>query len=792
MVSIASTTRPITINNGSNITTTPSETGVATASITDSDNTSNTAYKTNFVTPTINQFDTPSISQQAIKPDTANNSKPEVVYENRYLSNTSTTPVINSNSNLTNSDRNDLSVLTRWASKIRATNNSSQVTTYMDDPSTVPLIRRDTNGFFNVDYNKDGTYHVTTTGIRIPFTDTVVGNYDLGNYSWNPIQAYSVASPIGTYLGNYKYYDTKNKIVQGTLALSNAYSNYYNGANNFVDNYAIKEWGNLVDMSINWKDRNIMQNAIAGLNTITGLSNRYGYNSYLGGDGTVKGINDVLAMYTFGNSIYNLGKYWEDMSVGQKVGATVSTINSGIQAYEGLNSLSGMYTRLYSYINNAGNAGSLTGSAANTGSASTTGSAVTTGSTTNATTGSTTGAASGETAGSSPYLQTAGRVVGAGAAGYSAYNYGKTMGQSDTESGIGGGVAALGSYYGDPYSMSAVFAYQSIKGFCDEGRSTASNRKNGAAAGAASGAAIGSCCGPVGTVVGAVVGAVVGVVSQSGKFGRSREQFHRSLYRDSLTNIGIFERFDKLNEDEIDHGGKTFYQLADGSYYNVGADGSGSRAKDINGNVKKFYNPELIEERDKIRASGEMSPYNIDYTCNMDFTGSLLLAPLNALGLGGSNTRDSGEYGQMLGYMTNAVTSNVGREFTKENFNKMVDNVKAGYERIGITNKMDALESIGVAYMMGRLTDDDYNSYKLALNMLYDNSGYNQAQTLMDQLGRGEQAKPTPIEASSDAGVSEPTEEVSVESDTTVESTPSKQEADNTIVEETVTEEVSQ
>ena len=791
MASIVSTTRPNTITNGSNVNSsgTTSSSNIYEDAVRESNNRDiATSYKQPSVTPTVNQFSTSIIRQQAIKPDTVNSTKPEVVYENRYLNNATNVPTINSNSTLTNSNRSDLSILTKWAGKLKATNNSNQVTTYIDDPASVPLVRRDTSGFFNVDYNTDGTYHVTTTGVRIPFTDTVVGNYDLGNYSWNPMKAYAVAYPIGTYLGNYKYYDTKNKIIQGTLAFSNAYSNYYDGTNNFVDNYAIKEWGNLVDMSVNWKNRNVMQNAVTGLGTITGLAHKYGYDNYLGGSTVVQGVNDVLAMYTFGSSVYNLGKYWGQMSTSQKVGATLSTINSGVQAYQGLNTLAGLYNNLM---------GGATAGAAEAGGSAVAGSVAGSGTEVAAEAGgSAAGAGAGAAAGSGAGTEVAaeaggsaaagGSVLGAATAGYSAFTYGKTMGQSDTESGIGGGIAMVGSYYGDPYSMSAVFAYQSIKGFCENGRSTASNRKSGAAAGAASGATIGSCFGPIGTVVGAAVGAVIGTISQSGKFGRSREAWHRSLYRDSLTDVGIFEKFDKSSSDL---NGKTVYQLSDGNYYHVGEDGKDSRARDINGNVKTFYNKNLIADGDKVRDSGELNPYDIDYTCNMDYTGSLLLAPLNALGLGGSNTRESNEYSQMLGYMTNAVTSNVGRDFTKENFTKMVDNIKAGYERVGINNKEDALASIGLSYMMGRVTDDDYDSYKLALDMLYDNNGYNRAQTLMDQLNRGGQAQPEPIEvttANTGETPAEPTEgDNLIEKESSPVETTQPSEETQTIVSET-------
>jgi hypothetical protein len=743
MANITSTTRPLT--SGANIDSSSSTSGIATGALEDATFAEeSTETKDNYKVPDVNQYTTPEIKQQAIAPDTSNSQSPTVVHENRYLYNTTGLPRINNTSTLSNSDRSDLSIFSRWANKLRATNNSNDVTTYTDDNASVPLLRRDTSGFFNVDYNPDGTFHVTSTGIRIPFTDTVVGNYDLGNFSWNPIKAYSVASPIGIYLSNYPYYDSKNKIIQGTLALSNAYSNYYDGVDNFIDNYAIKEWGNLVDMTANWKDRNIMQNAIAGLNTITGLSTRYGFNDYLGGDNVVGGINDTLALFTFGNSVYNLTKYWDKMSVGQQVGTTLSTINAGVQAYSGLKDMYGLYSKLSSGASATGTTESLLSNVTKTVKAPT---AITTPTSPTSTPVSPSPSTDGGVAeAGTDWLGTAQQGLGAAAAGYSSFVHGRTMGMSNAEAGVTGAGTAVGAWYGDPYSMSAIFAYQSMRGFFNEGRSTADDRKNGAISGASTGAAMGAMIGgPVGAAIGASIGATVGTLSKTGKHGKSREQAHRDMYRSALVQSGIFENFGSK-----EHKHMATYQLADGQYYDVGVDGSGSRAKDINGKNKTFYNKSMIAEGDKVRDSGEMNPYDIDYTCNMDYTGSLLLAPLNALGLGGSNTRDSGEYSQMLGYMTNAVTSNTGREFTKENFNKMVSNIKAGYERVGINDKDGAMAALGLSYMMGNLTDDDFNSFKLAVDILYSNNGYNKAQTLMEQLDRGDQAKAEVIDITSE------------------------------------------
>ena len=770
MASIVSTSRPYgldnnssSINTGSNISNNTPTGSVAVNGL--SNTLSSKKEKSNNQTPGINEFTTPSIRQQAVVAGTERNYQPDVKYENRYLNNATNQKVVN-NSNLSNADRNNLNILNNWTSKLKASNNANNVTTYMNDPSTVPLLRRDTAGFFDVVYNPDGTYTWGTVGAKIG--DTVYGKWTLAeNMSWNPIQAYSVAYPVGTYLSNYNSYDTKNKIIQGTRALANSYSNYYNGTKNFVDDYAIKEWGDFVDMSINWKDRHAMQNTVAGLNTVTGLSQKYGLNNYLGGDAVVGGVQDVLALYTFGNSVYQLGNNWSRMSTGERTVGVLNTMNSGLQAYGAIKPYylkyfgstvgeqgaasagqtaantvikEGSKNVAASGVNSVASSGyqgggSLAGNGAYQGGGSLAGKGAYVGAENN-TTASLTESTASEQAGSVYANNTWGAKATNGLNGAMAgWTVAQSRGKSDrTSAGWAGATGAAGAAFG-PWGAAAVLAVQGVEQFCENGRSTASDRKNGAVAGAAAGAMVGSAAGPMGAAIGAIIGAVCGVVANSAKTGHSREQYHRGLYREALGQTGIFEKAAKGTE----HHGHFYYQLADGQYYNVGIDGHSGRASDINGKIKTVYDQSQILDRDmhnSEKIDHEIRPYDVDYTCNMDYTGSLMLAPLNALGLGGSNIDDAAEYNQMLGYMTNACTSNVGRDMTRENFNKMISNIQAGYERVGINNRQDAQDALALSYMQGNITDEDWDSFQLALNLLYNDNGYDQAMSLMDQLGR--------------------------------------------------------
>ena len=654
------------------------------------------------------------------------------------------------NSNLSNTDRSNLNILNNWASKLKASNNANNVTTYMNDRSTVPLLRRDTAGFFDVIHNADGTYTWGTTGIKIG--DTVYGKWTLAeNMSWNPIKAYAVAAPMGQYLMNFNSYDTKNKIVQGSMAFAHSYSNLHDGTKNFVDDYAIKEWGNLVDMSINWKDRSAMQNTVAGLNTVTGLSQRYGLNKYLGGDSVVGGIQDVLALYTFGNSLYQLGNNWSNMSAGERAAGVFNTMGSGLQAY---GALKPYYEKLVESVTSQG-----VQAATQQGVQAATQQGLSQPVIANATRigasggyqggilqdvgaykGAIEGSNSSQVEGDSSYNDGVNDGVNAATGAIANFSLAQARGKSDRTAAGWGVAGGIGGWAGGPVGAGIVAGAQAIEQFCENGRSTAKDRQSGAISGASAGAMIGSMVGPAGTVVGAIVGAAVGVAANSAKTGHSREQYHRGLYREALGQTGIFEKAAKGTE----HHGHFYYQLADGQYYNVGIDGHSGRASDINGKIKTVYDQSQILDRDmhnSEKINHEIRPYDVDYTCNMDYTGSLMLAPLNALGLGGSNIEDAAEYNQMLGYMTNACTSNVGRDMTRDNFDKMVSNIKAGYERVGINNRQDAQDALALSYMQGNITDEDWDSFQLALNLLYNDNGYDQAMSLMDQLGRNTSQK---------------------------------------------------
>ena len=126
-----------------------------------------------------------------------------------------------------------------------------------------------------------------------------------------------------------------------------------------------------------------------------------------------------------------------------------------------------------------------------------------------------------------------------------------------------------------------------------------------------------------------------------------------------------------------------------------------------------------------------MNPYDIDYTNGLDYMGSVMLLGMT-LPMGGTAAKyQSKEAMQMIGYMTNGVTANCGREFTLSNFNIMNNNIKHLYSKIGIQDKIGLVDSVARAYATGKMTFADYNNALTASKVIYDSDGYDKAKALL-------------------------------------------------------------
>ena len=717
---------------------------------------SNTINSTNNITPNTTVNNTPSNNTAENKNTTVNNNS-NITSGNNI--NNDPYSITNTGNRLLSSEERDLLSLwkdSEYGLKKSIDNNHSTDKKEWSDPMYKPLGEKRIGDFITTQRMENGKYRVTLNSFGIPFTDIKSDERYLGEMSWDPLRAQAVARPMINYAMNVQNYDTKNRIIQGVRTWADSWSGYYNGHDNFVDDYALREWGNAVDMAANWKNRSDMENTMAGLQTVNGFAERFNWAPELSGN-----INNMMALYSFGNGVYNLQQNWDSMNDVERSAGILHTMQSGMHAYVGLDKLSQQYNW---FGNNAvASASSVTPSGAGAQGAGWVG---------NVSAGLA-WASAGYSAVNAYRTDYNGRVsdaatqAGTTAAGQSLGMMG-TAALADTAA--AGSFAASAAYAGPAALIASgatmganaasyysgvhrdkILATGGLAAGLGSGRNTAQDRRNsaavhsmsgaltgagiaiasGLASGMTLGATLGSVVPVVGTIIGAAVGAVVGVVTTSGKFGHSREQAHRDMMRRTIQQSNIIQRAENHH---------FYYVLADGQYYNVGIDGSGGRAMDINAKTKTFYHPELLQAgKDQEHANklkGEMLPYDIDYTNNLDFTASVLARPLIILGMGGSNNRDQQEYEQMLGYLTNATTSNMGREFTADNFEKMRGNIIAGIQRTGINNKSQLVDSISYLYLRGKVTKTDFNKAKMAANLIYDNNGYQQAQNLNHQAGR--------------------------------------------------------
>ena len=726
-------------------------------------NISNNINSTNNITPSTTVNNTPSNNTSENKTNIVNNNS-NITSGNNI--NNDPYSITDTGNRLLSSEERDLLSLwkdSEYGLKKSIDNNHSTDKKDWSDPMYKPLGEKRIGDFITTQRMENGKYRVTLNSFGIPFTDIKSDERYLGEMSWDPLQAQAVARPMINYAMNVQNYDTKNRIIQGVRTWADSWSGYYNGHDNFVDDYALREWGNAVDMAANWKNRSDMENTMAGLQTVNGFAERFNWAPELSGN-----ISNMMALYSFGNGVYNLQQNWDSMNDVERSAGILHTMQSGMHAYVGLDKLSQQYNwfgnNAVASANNATpNIVQSTSEVAPAQGAGWVGDV----------SAGLAWASAGYSAVNAYRTDYNGRVSDAAAqAGTTAA--GQTLGMMGTaaltDSAAAGSFAASSAYAGPAALIASgatmgantasyysgvhkdkILATGGLAAGLGSGRNTAQDRRNSAAAhsmsgaltgagiaiasglasGLTLGATIGSVIPVVGTIIGAAVGAVVGVVTTSGKFGHSREQAHRDMMRRTIQQSNIIQRAENHH---------FYYVLADGQYYNVGIDGSDGRAMDIKAQTKTFYHPELLQAgKDQEHANklkGEMLPYDIDYTNNLDFTASVLARPLIILGMGGSNNRDQQEYEQMLGYLTNATTSNMGREFTADNFEKMRGNIIAGIQRTGINNKSQLVDSISYLYLRGKVTKTDFNKAKMAANLIYDNNGYQQAQNLNHQAGR--------------------------------------------------------
>ena len=618
--------------------------------------------------------------------------------------------------------------------------------------------------FLSVRDNNDGTYN-----IQGPF------GTDLGNLSFNPQVAYDATMPLLNYAANMQSYDTGNQIIQGAMSFGRSFSAISPQFASIYDGQYVSDFLNATDMAYNWNNRNAMENALSGINTITGIMSKLDLGDVSSASQTVQ---NGLALYNFGNSVFNLVNNWEDMTPQQRVGGLIGTTWAGTMAYMPAKDL---INNINTWASGMG-AGAAGAANAGTSVASNIGRQL---AVNQASVNSEIALNNAANAFRNEAMQNTNEMISQGVL------------QTTGERGIGDAAAInegsenWAEYLGDAAAY-AAFAYSMYdlatnseaygpqKGRPRAAVGTGANYSALTAATMAASNAAGftSFSGPVAAISAAVAFAVgygVGMVST----GHSKEQAKRTAYEKALIDASVFDN----------NNGSYVMQLADGRFYTL-LDGSGKRATDIDGNKKTVYdeskivdrNRDFVNRRDEegnIRAY--LQPYDIDYTSNLDFTSSIMGKGLLSLALG-SNYKGSGEMDQMLGYIVNGVTSNTGRDWTRENFNNAVANLRAAYARTGISTKRDGVQALVDAYFSGAITESDYKQSLMGLNFIYDENGFDQANQLMDNMGRNtpsDNDTQTSEEPTQQQIMDEKEQQLSVMGDTMGDSTTVSEEAPN-------------
>lgn len=187
--------------------------------------------------------------------------------------------------------------------------------------------------------------------------------------------------------------------------------------------------------------------------------------------------------------------------------------------------------------------------------------------------------------------------------------------------------------------------------------------------------------------------------------GKSGDQLQRDAIRGGWQKL-------KLTDD------KHQITLADGTKADVGIDGHGGQFE--------ARHPELLQGN---RKNTKLNAWDVDYTNDLDYTVNLGSSALNRLLFGNKDKAIDQEAGQL----TNAMLKNIGhgKDMTPENFSKGMQNLRAAYAKVGISSKADAFQLANLAFAEHRINASDHASMLTTFDIMYNQDGYQKAQSLM-------------------------------------------------------------
>lgn len=209
----------------------------------------------------------------------------------------------------------------------------------------------------------------------------------------------------------------------------------------------------------------------------------------------------------------------------------------------------------------------------------------------------------------------------------------------------------------------------------------------------------------------------VSIAGTSWQVGKSVDQSARDIVRDHFKKGGLLDQDYNVT-------------LADGTKASLGIDGHGGR--------HTVTNADLLTKEHKDQKTGganKLNAWDIDYTNDLDYAAGMAGIGLSRL-ISGGKSKNIDQLGNQLG---NALISNIGygKDFSPENFKKAQENARAVYAQAGIKDKATAFQLSNQAFAEGRLDETDLITTQQALNMVFDDNGYDTAKQLMAGRHRG-------------------------------------------------------
>lgn len=228
--------------------------------------------------------------------------------------------------------------------------------------------------------------------------------------------------------------------------------------------------------------------------------------------------------------------------------------------------------------------------------------------------------------------------------------------------------------------------------------------------GSAGGLAGGIFGGPLGAAGGSLIGSAAGslIGSTFNKSQKNKEHQSRNTFINKLREFGLF----------------------DDNYQFLFPDGTTGNFEGGAGQVHGAKDPSKLVGQKRDQLFG----FETDYTNDLDYVaamGGITLARL----LGGGKDKAIDQVGNLIGNQSLGKLG-YGQDFTPENFNSVIDNLRSVYAKAGIKSKEEFLALSNEGFAQTRFNDADRAVAQQVANLIFDKD-FGQASALMAGRQKG-------------------------------------------------------